>query len=195
MLHIDRSSPEYKTSLDAATDIVKNFGLEGFKIILKTFMAQQERVKNENKIYCKKGCANCCHGQVSILSEWEIELMIEGAKNNNIKINWDHIQEQIKYTDPYDYLKIPKEIRKCVFLNENNECTIYDNRPLKCRNLLVTNDTKGCDEELKIDMVVPITNGMLLISDLIDQIEQTNETNDTISKAIFKNKEKLNSLK
>ena len=41
----------------------------------------------------------------------------------------------------------PHQDRKCVFLNDQNECTIYDDRPSVCRTNTVLSDPAACSTE------------------------------------------------
>lgn len=87
---------------------------------------------------CKKGCSACCYTEVAINIE-EAKLLLD-----EYDIDWEHIRRQLMVDDHY---KLNYKDRKCVFL-KNNECSVYENRPLSCRKYFVMNDPVICDENL-----------------------------------------------
>lgn len=108
---------------------------------------------------CGKGCSECCH-QIFGISEVDfsiiVDYLLEHSKTqiNNIFEKSCEINDYIKYTDPIYYNKLKSNITDgnpvdwlnssmptiknvipegCVFLNNNNECSIYKVRPVICR--------------------------------------------------------------
>ena len=90
---------------------------------------------------CKAGCHHCCHQQVTI-SEPEAWLIFR----RNYKLIADHkstLLHQKKYTcSDYHYAD---DYSRCIFLDEDNQCSIYPIRPLACRSCAVP---AGGDPEL-----------------------------------------------
>lgn len=106
----------------------------------------KERInKAQEKPSCKKGCAHCCYIQVAA-TEWEIDVILEWMKHHNLEFTNEeiqHIKNQALIKNDKEYIISPH--RKCVFLQPNNECGIYEVRPSACRNYYVYNDPKECD--------------------------------------------------
>lgn len=97
------------------------------------------------KISCKKGCANCCSINVDISKE-EAILLLEHSKEENIKIDWKKLKTQKKYNHD-TYFDLEKNLRKCVFLADDNTCKVYDYRPLSCRKFASLDNPEKCDLE------------------------------------------------
>lgn len=111
------------------------------------------------KPFCRKGCSECCH-QVFFISEVEfcviIDYLLEHSKYSidNIIQSSKEIMRYIKNNDPILYNNLNVNItggnakdfldaltftkdnhisKGCVFLNNDNACSIYKVRPLVCR--------------------------------------------------------------
>ncbi len=69
------------------------------------------------QINCKSGCSNCCYQPVSV-TEKELEMLKEY---------------------PYDSKR-----KGCGFLDENENCSVYENRPSVCRLVMSMDDPKKC---------------------------------------------------
>ncbi len=131
---------------------------------------------------CGKGCSECCH-QLFPISEIELciitDYLLEHEKSNieNIFKKSVDIYRYVKNEDPiyfhklvtnidggdiddlYNYSMISTEItipQGCIFLNERNECSIYEVRPLICRTHGVAYFSK--DEVNKICSKLIISN-------------------------------------
>ncbi len=98
----------------------------------------------KNNITCKRGCAACCHTQVGITSDEAFLLTDLIVKGHPVDTSRLKIQAQIG-NNSNEWLKLSYHMRKCVFLRENNECSIYEQRPLVCRTNLVISPPKNCD--------------------------------------------------
>lgn len=72
-------------------------------------------------VACGKGCASCCHMNVSITgTEAERIAKASGRRMSNVVTNRRHPTDR-HVGDP------------CPFLGEGGACSIYDDRPLSCR--------------------------------------------------------------
>ena len=94
---------------------------------------------------CKRGCAHCCYIQV-VASGREVDLIVDHIKENNIILDNEkmlRLEEQALIKDDRDYMLSTH--RKCVFLQDNNDCGIYPVRPFSCRNYFVFSDPEGCN--------------------------------------------------
>lgn len=101
---------------------------------------------------CKKGCSHCCQQMVFVTDD-EAELLYEELNNQSNGViphsKMVYLQEQAKYNagDVFDFWRLPKEKSSCVFLSEEDTCTVYENRPAACRLFSVTSDPKMCSKE------------------------------------------------
>ena len=93
---------------------------------------------------CTSGCSTCCHTQVSVNSE-EADLLAslvnEGAQINLDRLN---IQMATKNSSAAWYA-LSFEERKCVFLDSENKCSVYADRPSVCRTNAVLGEASQCD--------------------------------------------------
>lgn len=97
-------------------------------------------------ITCRKGCSACCFTQVSVSKE-EAELLADLiVKGHPIDVNRLVTQRKAQNSS-VDWYKLPYSMRKCVFLNENNECSIYEHRPAVCRTNYVVSHPSHCSTE------------------------------------------------
>jgi Fe-S-cluster containining protein len=95
----------------------------------------------KDTIRCK-GCSACCHSAVTI-TDLEAQLLLSYCKKNNIDLNVELMEKQAeKGLD--NWLELDLESRKCMFLNEEGSCTVYDARPGVCRKHLVISDPVKC---------------------------------------------------
>ena len=124
-------------------------------------------VETKSKISCRKGCAHCCHLFVSV-SVREAVVIKGFCEDNNMPLDEDYLTTQSKYT-PENYTT--QEKTACVFLNERNECKIYDVRPLACRKYFVITEPKLCNsKEYPKGIIGKISdiNAELMASAMID---------------------------
>ncbi len=115
-------------------------------VMLEVEETMQKQVKWE-LIKCSKGCAFCCNVNVHI-SEGETECMINYCREKNIGINKEVLQAQLNLSN--EERPLHKNSR-CAFLGEDNECTIYEARPLNCRKHLSQTDPDLCDNAKHIN--------------------------------------------
>jgi len=88
--------------------------------------------KKGNPISCGKGCSFCCHQHVACLPE-EVEILF------------------LKHSDSINIHKLESQVRdwgnsekSCVFL-KNGECSVYEDRPMMCRRMIVNSPSENCD--------------------------------------------------
>jgi Fe-S-cluster containining protein len=92
---------------------------------------------------CRKGCAHCCHLRADA-TEDEGFLLYEKAEE--LGVDWEKLEKQSKYGDAIEFIKgLDIKDRRCVFLGDDNQCKIYEDRPLSCRSYYVVSDPKDCD--------------------------------------------------
>jgi len=98
---------------------------------------------------CKIGCTDCCHTQVSITNE-EADLLIskiqEGIEIDEARLK---IQMEAK-NDSAAYFKMKFEDRKCLFLDDDGKCKVYEDRPAVCRTNAVLGEPSQCNTKESI---------------------------------------------
>lgn len=109
------------------------------------------------KISCLAGCSHCCHQMVDI-SQHEAELLLYFVEETGYEVDRDRLLKQVKAKTDKEFMVLPKEVRRCVFLNEKDECSAYQYRPSACRKLVVASKPEKCDIDLmagaKIEKIV-----------------------------------------
>lgn len=106
--------------------------------------SKEKHPESFNKIKCSKGCFFCCMTHVAITKDEGIVMINEAKEKGLEKLNYDKLIIQSQHNvENWNTMSI--ENQKCVFLNKNRECSIYEARPSVCRKHLVITDPKYCD--------------------------------------------------
>ncbi|WP_374079334.1 YkgJ family cysteine cluster protein [Bdellovibrio bacteriovorus] len=94
---------------------------------------------------CKKGCSTCCHMEVEITS-YESEILEKLVRDGHI-IERSRLQKQSErfLQDAIWREGVRNLTNRCVFLNDEGACSIYENRPVMCRRHSVTSPAKNCE--------------------------------------------------
>lgn len=134
----------YREQFSANWNIDKIAAIKDAYRILDQFT--MEYLQERNTFSCKKGCSFCCHMNVSC-SKTEVEIIITYCKSKNIIVDQDYLKRQLKYSQE----KIGKanEVSACIFL-KNNECSIYDVRPISCRKYFVKSEPSFCNTKRRL---------------------------------------------
>lgn len=98
----------------------------------------------QKPITCSKGCSACCFSYVTI-TDTEARLLVSHCKKNNISINQERLSKQAQQSID-NWMELELKDRKCVFLDDEGSCSVYDARPGVCRKHLVTADSRKCIE-------------------------------------------------
>jgi len=75
---------------------------------------------------CQKGCSFCCHDSI-IVSKMEAEYL----KRKLTGVSFDSLL--LKRQNKTEFSNLKWKHKRCVLLDKNNRCSIYENRPLICR--------------------------------------------------------------
>jgi Fe-S-cluster containining protein len=98
---------------------------------------------------CKKGCAHCCHVRIDV-STSEVDLIVQKMKQDKLLIDFDRLKIQAGKEDIAFYTpRMGKGNNRCVFLGDDNECKIYDARPLFCRSHFAVGDAEKCTMDVE----------------------------------------------
>jgi len=105
------------------------------------------RIETGEKVTCRNGCSFCCFLKVDINDD-EAMLLTEYSRKIGLDIDYEKLEKQKVKTDA-EFLKLPYKDRRCIFLNKENSCSVYEHRPSACRKLLVVSKVECCDPENK----------------------------------------------
>jgi len=152
----------------------------------------QESEANGKAISCRAGCGSCCNQMVPVtLLEAEhlskvVKRMPE-PKQSRVRQRFKAIEEKMQTTGLAQEMAIIAEYdaqrqrelaiayfkmgEACPFL-ESQSCSIYPDRPLECREFLVTSDPKHC-EALDAGQIQHIDSKLRLLPALRKQSESS----------------------
>jgi Fe-S-cluster containining protein len=100
--------------------------------------------KAKKQIKCGgKGCSFCCNIHV-MCSLDEAQLIKNYAESKGIQIDKQRLKKQSKLTVG-DYILSPH--KRCVFLDNDGSCKVYDVRPLACRMHNAVTPVELCDTD------------------------------------------------
>lgn len=103
------------------------------------------KVDNEHhKPSCKKGCAYCCHIPVNVTLT-EVALIKEYMEENGTVLSEAQKERARFQARVSDKVRMTSDKSACIFLDDNNACSIYEVRPFKCRSHYVVNDPALCN--------------------------------------------------
>lgn len=95
---------------------------------------------------CKAGCTACCHTQVSVTSDEAALLFSQILKGT--EIDQDRLEKQMACeNDSTKFYQLSYEERRCIFLDDNGHCRVYELRPAVCR----TNAVLGSPDQCRIE--------------------------------------------
>lgn len=126
----------------------------------KVLLAKAEQEDNVRSLpvvtSCVKGCASCCRYPQTI-TLFEAIVRVE-----SLELSQETVR-QLKIRAAKDLRILPGLAlitkRDCFFLDPSeNLCSIYENRPIRCRTHAVTSDPLFCDPHCMGYGVVPVPN-------------------------------------
>lgn len=96
-------------------------------------------------VSCHKGCSACCHMEVEVTT-YEAEILKQLVQDG-LSIDRARLQRQGERSlqDPVWREGMKNEDNKCVFLNHEGSCRIYEHRPVMCRRHSVTSPAEYCE--------------------------------------------------
>lgn len=93
---------------------------------------------------CKLGCSACCHTQVSV-TEDEAQLLVHHIQQG-MDVDVDRLVKQHATGNDFNaFMRLSFDERKCVFLDEQGACRVYEDRPSVCRTNAVLGRADQCD--------------------------------------------------
>lgn len=104
--------------------------------------AHQQRNTRADEITCRKGCSYCCEVHVGITPQ-EGVLLRAYAKEQGLSVDEALLARQAEAT-PRTWKELPLVDQRCVFLQANGTCGVYEYRPLACRKYFVISEPILC---------------------------------------------------
>jgi len=104
------------------------------------------------QVFCRKGCANCCH--LAVHATYPESVAAAGLLTAPLSERLADYVKRLLHEAPRlqlmkDYLRQHRRrLGPCPFLNRQGDCAIYDARPLSCRALLSTRPAEWCAVDL-----------------------------------------------
>lgn len=107
-------------------------------------LLELETKRNDNiAVTCKKGCAACCHLEVEITKDEA--LVINEAVRNGVPLDFERMNALAQRDrQGAQWHRGVVDSNRCLFLGDDNACTIYESRPSSCRRLAVTSAAAEC---------------------------------------------------
>lgn len=140
---------EMLTFYRSQIDKLEKEGVNAVSITFGLLRAASDTIAMHKKhldgVQCKKGCAACCH-LITDISLTEAETILSWMEERGQTLSPEqlkHLEQQEQITDSTVFTL--SGLSKCVFLSQENTCSIYEVRPFVCRNYMVVNDPKYCD--------------------------------------------------
>lgn len=110
---------------------------------LHRMMDRATATAHELRPSCKLGCSGCCHFEVEITPD-EASMLAECVKEG-VEVDKTRLDKQAERPrlSP-EWGRFFDSDNRCVFLNEDGACRVYERRPAACRRLLVTTPPEYC---------------------------------------------------
>lgn len=140
--------------------------LPAFRVVADAVVVLTERslTQHGQSLSCTKGCGACCRQLVPVAQSEAVRLseVVEAfpePQRSTILARFEHAEQRAKDAGLYERLADPESFSSdelkdvpmayfrlgiaCPFLEEES-CSIYDERPLACREYLVTSPPRWC---------------------------------------------------
>lgn len=108
-------------------------------------LVDAEAATSDIPLSCKKGCSACCHMEVEVTSYETgiLKAVVEGGH----KIDRERLLRQSLRSVQDSVWKqgTRNSDNRCVFLNQEGSCSIYEHRPVMCRRHSVSTPAINCD--------------------------------------------------
>lgn len=141
--------------MDMLKKMPPTWRLDMVRIAIEAVTQQGRNEEIWESIACGKGCGNCCHLAVRVTDE-EAQRLLPYLTPERIK----HLEQQKDWkVDEYHL----NEESRCAFLNDDNSCGVYEERPLACRGQFSQN-SKNCGPDAGVAEAFYLTGIEIAIS-------------------------------
>ena len=146
-------------------------GISLFEANFDAVLQQVKSLDTDFELACSSGCSYCCYSHISLMPQEAFNIALYLAQNCNEYEFTRYTEKCIQGAASLETKSLKSFVKDyfspCPFLHENR-CSIYDVRPIVCRNWISSN-LKACvksyEEQNKV--VVP-QNAMIMVQkDLI----------------------------
>lgn len=95
------------------------------------------------RVQCRAGCSACCRQNVTVTRP-EALLLLEAARDAGVAVDWQRVARQAQHPGPR-WRELEPADRACVFLGDDERCSVYEHRPAMCRKLQAVSPPALCD--------------------------------------------------
>lgn len=94
-------------------------------------------------VSCTKGCCGCCHYEIETTNDEAA--LLAAAVRAGCAVDRDRLNQQAgREPRSPKWLEFWSADNRCVFLDADGACRVYDDRPASCRKHLVTSPPEAC---------------------------------------------------
>ncbi len=143
---------EVQETYDRRLDEVKTVSKQDSKTPLRAFWKMVDRSFDQKSepLQCQEGCGHCCYTAVAA-TQLEWDGILNNARENDIDLNQvierstrtiskvRKVLDQGKDLEQVDWHRLVIN-QPCPFLNDDQSCMVYEDRPLDCRMVVAYRD-------------------------------------------------------
>ncbi len=128
-------------------------------------LGQVESLDSNFKVACDAGCSYCCSSHITLTPQEAFHIVLYLAANRSedefIRITEDCLSAAADCIPGQLNEFVKDYFRPCPFLNDNR-CSIYEVRPIACRNWIST-DLESCIKSYNTGNKVPVPQNALIM--------------------------------
>lgn len=132
-----------KEHLEVLRPLLKEKGIQRVVEYAYNYIDAANKQAGVNELLtCSKGCHFCCYGEIGLTG---LEASYITSYIGQFNVDFDKEASKAQQLAPFAELK--HKDKKCVMINKEGACSIYDIRPSVCRIHNSTSPPKQCDEK------------------------------------------------
>ena len=117
--------------------------------LIETYFSDPKRKDIIDKVSCSSNCPYCCK-QIAYITLEEAILLVDTMKQQGLKINRSLLKKQLNAGNEEEWLKLKNSRTRCIFLGKDNNCMVYEHRPIVCRKYFVITPVSYCNVTKRI---------------------------------------------